>query len=215
MSALQYFNVEANSKKTALSSIGIHEDLPSPISPTVQELDDMPIGSGSLYHGPLTVPPISHVRHLRQESDAKSWQSPWPEPPHEPIEHAAASDVEASRAPTPAPVEASDVVQTFWNPPMNKWRVLAISIAWMCNGANDSAPGALLPYMEEHYKIGYAIVSLIFISNAIGFIAAAPFVEILDRRLGRARVLMLCEVTCILSYVVMAVAPPFPIFVIA
>lgn len=82
---------------------------------------------------------------------------------------------------------------------MNKWRVLAVSVAFLCNGANDSAPGALLPYMEEYYKIGYAIVSLIFISNAIGFIAAAFFVYTLDRRLGRARVLMLCEATNIFS----------------
>ena len=84
-----------------------------------------------------------------------------------------------------------------------------------CNGANDSAPGALLPYMEDHYHIGYAIVSLIFISNAVGFIAAAFFVYAWDHKLGRARVLMVCDALCIVAYVIMAVAPPFPVFALA
>lgn len=44
----------------------------------------------------------------------------------------------------------------------------------LSNGMNDSAPGALIPYIERDYHIGYAVVSLIFIANAPGFITAAP-----------------------------------------
>ena len=37
---------------------------------------------------------------------------------------------------------------------------------YLANGLNDSAPGALIPYVEKWYGIGYAVVSTIWISNA-------------------------------------------------
>ncbi|KAH0569224.1 hypothetical protein GP486_000041 [Trichoglossum hirsutum] len=46
---------------------------------------------------------------------------------------------------------------------------------------------------SKEYKIGYAIVSLIFISNAVGFLSAAPFTEALQDRFGRAKALMIAE----------------------
>ena len=68
--------------------------------------------------------------------------------------------------------------------------------------------------MEKYYSIGYAIVSLIFITNAVGFILAAFFVHALDHRLGRAKTLMLTDLANIAAYLLMGFAPPFPAFVI-
>lgn len=67
--------------------------------------------------------------------------------------------------------------------------------------------------MEKYYHVGYAIVSLIFITNAVGFILAAFFVHALDKRLGRAKTLMMTDLANMAAYLLMAFAPPFPAFV--
>jgi fucose permease len=69
--------------------------------------------------------------------------------------------------------------------------------------------------MEKYYHIGYAIVSLIFITNAIGFITAAFFTDLTLEKLGRARACMFSETMLIAGYVIMACTPPFPVVVIA
>lgn len=56
-------------------------------------------------------------------------------------------------------------LQTLSNPPMNRWRFLSACLMCFANGLNDSAPGALIPYLEKGYEIGYAVVSLIFITK--------------------------------------------------
>lgn len=77
------------------------------------------------------------------------------------------------------------------------------------------AAGALIPYMEKQYDIGYAIVSLIFITNAIGFITAAFFTDLTLEKLGRAKACMLSEVLLIVGYVILVCTPPFPVVVVA
>ncbi len=84
------------------------------------------------------------------------------------------NELESSTPPSPRNGEAVEALQSLWNPPINKWRFGSCCLMCFANGLNDSAPGALIPYMEKTYSIGYAIVSLIFISNALGFISAAP-----------------------------------------
>ncbi|KAL8947842.1 MAG: hypothetical protein Q9222_005913 [Ikaeria aurantiellina] len=98
---------------------------------------------------------------------------------------------------------------------MNKYRLLSACLMCFGNGLNDSAPGALIPYMEKTYTIGYAIVSLIFVSNAVGFISAAPSTHPLAARLGRAQALLVAETLIMIGYIMLVCAPPFPVVVIA
>ena len=77
------------------------------------------------------------------------------------------------------------------------------------------APGALLPYLESYYHIGYAVVSLIFISNAAGFITAAFFNDLIHSKMGRSRMLMLSEAIMILGYVILSCTPPFGVVIVA
>ena len=105
----------------------------------------------------------------------------------------------------------SHQVQSWSNPPINRWRVLSCCLVYFGNGMNDSAPGALLPYMEAHYSIGYAVVSLVFVSQAAGFVSAALFTDALKTRLGRARTYALAEALMVAAYAVLAAAPPFPV----
>lgn len=100
-------------------------------------------------------------------------------------------------------------------PYMNRWRTAACCIAFFIQGLNDSAPGALLPYMERYYNVRYAMVSLIFVANAIGFIIAAPFCHKLNNRFGRAKVLASCTTLNVIAYIALICQPPFAVVVIA
>lgn len=67
----------------------------------------------------------------------------------------------------------------------------------------------------SHYNIGYAVVSLIFIGNAFGFIMAAPFVDQIRHRLGRAKAIGLTQVCMAIGYLLLICAVPFPVVAIA
>ena len=43
-------------------------------------------------------------------------------------------------------------MQSIWNPPMNRFRMLAVCTMNFCMGLNDSAPGALIPYIESYVQ---------------------------------------------------------------
>ena len=120
-----------------------------------------------------------------------------------------------SRPPSPDIHDAAEVKQTWTNPPINKYRLLSACLMNFGNGFNDGAPGALIPYMEKDYGIGYAIVSLIFVTNAIGFISAAPISQLLQARLGRAKTLVLAEFSIAIAYVMLVCRPPFPVVVVS
>ena len=125
------------------------------------------------------------------------------------------ADLEMSRPSTPSePRHATTIMQNWRAPPITKWRILSACLGSLGQGFSDSAPGALLPYIESHYSVNYAIVSMIFVANAVGFILAALLVSILDRKLGRPKTLILCEIVNILAFAVMIIPPPFPVFVI-
>ncbi|RPB05944.1 MFS general substrate transporter [Choiromyces venosus 120613-1] len=111
--------------------------------------------------------------------------------------------------------EGIGIVQSLRSPPINLLRLTAACCLNFCNGTNDAAPGALIPYMEKHYDIEYAIVSLIFLSNAAGFIFSAAVSQVLYTRIGRARTILVGVLMMALAYVVVAVTPPFGAVVLA
>ena len=65
----------------------------------------------------------------------------------------------------------------------------------------------------RHYGIGYAIVSLIFVTNAVGFVSAAFIVEALRARFGRSRTLMLANALLVFGYIPIVCTSPFPVVV--
>lgn len=98
---------------------------------------------------------------------------------------------------------------------MNRWRLLACCIAFFIQGLNDSAVGALLPYMENHYHVSYAVISIIFVANATGFIAAAPICHTLNDHFGRAKVLCACTILNVIAFAAVISQPPYAVVVIA
>jgi fucose permease len=71
----------------------------------------------------------------------------------------------------------------------------------------------VLTEATRHYGIGYAVVSTIFIANALGFILAAFVVDVTRSRLGRARTLILANTFMICGYIPIVFTPPFPVVV--
>lgn len=110
---------------------------------------------------------------------------------------------------------STDIVPSINNPARNKWRIVSACCMLLSNGMSDSAPGALIPYMEPDFHIGYAIVSLIFIANAAGFILAAPLTHWLESRFGRSRTVMICQVPVFAGYLVILCKAPFPAVVVS
>ncbi|KIW01916.1 uncharacterized protein PV09_06757 [Verruconis gallopava] len=120
-----------------------------------------------------------------------------------------------SRPPTPSEDLAVPIVASWCSPPMNKWRVPCVSLTYFGNGFSDGAAGALIPYMETHYNIGYAVVSLIFVTNAVGFLSAAFVADMILHKIGRAKTLMLAEALLIVGYTITVCTPPFPLVVVS
>lgn len=76
-------------------------------------------------------------------------------------------DLEMSRPGTPMEVEGDGdgfgVVQSFSNPPMNRYRMITVCLLNFAGGFNDSAPGALIPYMEKYVLLLSSLYSILMI----------------------------------------------------
>ena len=164
-----------------------------PVSDQPSNLDLDALEWGRKLQGPST----THNGH-------NGWQTPATPP-----------DLEGSVRSSPSDQHTAEIVQSASNQPQNRWRLAANALIFFTNGFNDAAPGALIPYMERDFAIGYAIVSLVFVTNAIGFISAAPLVQAIDKRYGRARAYMIATGMISASYVAVVCDPPFPVVVLA
>lgn len=122
------------------------------------------------------------------------------------------NDVESPASPLglQAGAGTADLIQTVSNPPRNRWRLLSVCMMYFANAMNDSSPGALIPYMEKTYRIGYAVVSLIFVTNALGYILAAPCSHALENRFGRSKTYMFCLSLMVTGFIIIICKPPFP-----
>jgi len=69
--------------------------------------------------------------------------------------------------------------------------------------------------MEAYYHNSHTIMSLIFVGNAVGFIAAAPFVNWALAKFGRAKTLIYADMLLIAGFIMLVCTPPFPVVIIA
>lgn len=181
---------------------------PVAMPPTVEQLDaiDLPeYISTDHSQSPIQSHPPNPRRPSNLDNTIQSATLPTKTP----------NELEQSQPPTPTSTHPTNLIPSWHYPQRNKWRHLTACLEYFGNGLNDSSPGALLPYIEASYKVDYAIVSLIWIANAFGFILAAFSLDYLGGKLGRARTLMLAEATTIAAYVVLACPVPFPVIVVA
>lgn len=112
------------------------------------------------------------------------------------------------------PASATAALQTWNNPPVNKWRILAAFFSFIVLGMNDAAPGALIPYLEKYYDLNFTVVSLIFLSPFVGYVSAAIVNNWIHTQLGRRGVGIVASGAHCLAYVVMSLHPPYPWLVV-
>lgn len=97
------------------------------------------------------------------------------------------------------------------NPKKNRHRIIACYVWAFAQGFSDAAPGALLPVIELYYLINYAVVLLIWIANAIGYIPIAAFYHKVEPLIGSSKSLPLsCFLACIMYAIVLS-GTSFPV----
>lgn len=69
--------------------------------------------------------------------------------------------------------------------------------------------------MCRYYDIGYGVVSLIFVGQALGFVAAAILLDALRARLGRAKLLGLGQGLMTCAYIPLVATAPFVVVVLS
>ncbi|KAI0642585.1 MFS general substrate transporter [Trametes meyenii] len=92
---------------------------------------------------------------------------------------------------------------------------LALSYSMFVNGWNDATSGPLIPRIQQQYNLGFAIVSLILVFNAVGFLSGAVANVYLTDWLGFGKVLVLGSLFQTIAYAMLAPAGPFPLMYFA
>ncbi|KAM5355031.1 hypothetical protein ACJ41O_001677 [Fusarium nematophilum] len=103
-----------------------------------------------------------------------------------------------------------------WNEPkINTYRSAASAWAFLVSGANDVAYGALIPYIEADYGLDLVVVSIIFLSPFVGYIASAALNNYLHMKVGQRGISMLCAGCHVAAYLTIALHPPYMALVFA
>ncbi|THH16127.1 hypothetical protein EW146_g4461 [Bondarzewia mesenterica] len=99
----------------------------------------------------------------------------------------------------------------------SKANIQFASLCWtlLLAGWNDGTTGPLLPRIQSVYHVGFAVVSLVFISNCVGFVIGSVSNIMLTDRVGFGKVIVLGSIAQAVAYCLQAPGPPFPLFVIA
>ncbi|KAF9528690.1 major facilitator superfamily domain-containing protein [Crepidotus variabilis] len=82
-------------------------------------------------------------------------------------------------------------------------------------GWNDGTTGPLLPRIQEQYQLGFTLVSMIFVGNGFGYVCAGGLNIWLNDRFGFGMIITIGAACQLLSSVIIATAPPFPVLVCA
>ncbi|KAH9031650.1 MFS general substrate transporter [Lactarius pseudohatsudake] len=98
--------------------------------------------------------------------------------------------------------------------PRAKIQFLTLCWTLFLVGWSDSSTGPLLPRIQSVYDVGFAVVSVIFIANCIGFVAGSTLNIFLNDKLGFGKTIALGSVAQMVAFSIQASAPPFPLFAI-
>ncbi|KDQ09339.1 hypothetical protein BOTBODRAFT_37096 [Botryobasidium botryosum FD-172 SS1] len=130
--------------------------------------------------------------------------------PLRPISNVPALSVEtAPQPPMPETVITKDMIN------YERAAFASLCFSQFLNGWNDGSTGPLLPRMQEFYGVGFAVVSLVFISSCCGFIFAALMNVPLSDRFGFGKIIAFGSGLQMIGCAVQSAAPPFPAFAIA
>ncbi|PCH38265.1 MFS general substrate transporter [Wolfiporia cocos MD-104 SS10] len=97
----------------------------------------------------------------------------------------------------------------------NRWHgkvhLAALCYQYFLEGWNDGSLGPLLPRLQSHYKIGFDVISLLFVFMALGFIGGAMANVYLNHYIGFGKVVVLGATLQLVGYIMIAPGGPFPV----
>ncbi|SCZ89509.1 BZ3500_MvSof-1268-A1-R1_Chr1-1g01226 [Microbotryum saponariae] len=82
-------------------------------------------------------------------------------------------------------------------------------------GSNDSATGANLSSMQEHYGVSYDEISIVFLANVAGYFISCVSSSFLSHKLGARYALVCAAVAWSIGCAILIVRPPFGVFVLS
>ncbi|KAI0367660.1 MFS general substrate transporter [Pilatotrama ljubarskyi] len=88
---------------------------------------------------------------------------------------------------------------------------LTLCFCVFCMGWNDGTTGPMLPRIQDHYHVNFAVVSLLFVFNTIGFISGAFANIYFTDRFGFGKVLVMGSAIQVCAYAMLGPAGPFPL----
>lgn len=144
--------------------------------------------------------------------------------PEEPELDKVDSELAASSGTTPAPslhyadddnLNQTSAAQRARYRHFGRLHFFACCWCFFLEGWNDGSTGPLLPAIQRHYNVGFAVVSMIFVLNCIGFVTGATANVHLSDKFGFGKVMVLGSLCQIVTYAMQAPAPPFPVMVIS
>lgn len=104
-------------------------------------------------------------------------------------------------------------LMTITNPSKNVYRFIASCCWQFCLGATDGSVGALLPSIEAHYAVTYAVVSLIWLANCIGFILIASTSHFVTKHLKLKTAVFISTLLQVIQFSIASSGTKFPAFV--
>ncbi|KAK2029590.1 major facilitator superfamily transporter [Colletotrichum zoysiae] len=113
------------------------------------------------------------------------------------------------------PPHAHGTIERWNSPKGNVSRIAFAFFSFIISGMNDAAVGALIPYLETYYELSYTIVSLIFLTPFAGYSVAAFTNARIHQKFGQRGVAIMAPLCHIVTYIVLALHPPYPVLVIA
>lgn len=114
----------------------------------------------------------------------------------------------------PDQIDIGKPIMTLKTPHRNVYRVLATYGWGLAAGMTDGVIGSLLPFIEKHYDVNYAVVSTLWLGTAIGFIVVGLFGHLIDAKLGKCKSLLLGTTCHIIMCIILCTGTVFPVIVI-
>ncbi|KAI0739076.1 major facilitator superfamily domain-containing protein [Daedaleopsis nitida] len=88
---------------------------------------------------------------------------------------------------------------------------VVLCVCLFLNGWHDGTTGPMLPRVQEIYHIGFAVVSLLFVCSAVGYLAGAVATVYMTDRFGFGKILLMGARIQTGAYAALVPAGPFPV----
>ncbi|KAK2056598.1 major facilitator superfamily transporter [Colletotrichum caudatum] len=119
-------------------------------------------------------------------------------------------DISPKRDDSNPPPHAHGTIERWNSPKGNVSRIALAFFSFIVSGMNDAAVG-----LETYYELSYTIVSLIFLTPFAGYSVAAFTNARIHQKFGQRGVAIMAPLCHIVTYIVLALHPPYPVLVIA